>query len=402
MVPRDGRRRARRSSSRDAADDPQAAAHPFVRATGIRAYAGVPVRREDGTLYRHAVLPEPLSRSRSSASATCATSTCSRAWRRERLEAASDARRTGGAPRSRPPPARRCWPRSTRARTTPPSTPRPCSSWRSRWPSELGLDGRGGHLGRPGRAAARHRQGRRARRDPAQAGRADRAGVGGHARAPGDRRADRRARSARSRTSRPAVRAEHERWDGGGYPDGLAGEDVPLASRICFVCDAWHAMTSDRPYRRALTTDAGARGAAPQRGHAVLPRSRSPRSSACSTAAAPAGRGARAARRARGAAAGAPRPAARGRAAGADHDLQHRRGRAPLRGRARHRRASEACRVLHAAGVSISRWEPRARPHAHARQRRRAQPGRGAPPGERDVDAHRARPHARAARRART
>jgi diguanylate cyclase (GGDEF)-like protein/putative nucleotidyltransferase with HDIG domain len=52
----------------------------------------------------------------------------------------------------------------------------------------------------------------------------------------------------------PAVRAEHERWDGAGYPDGLAGEAVPLASRICFVCDAWHAMTSDRPYRRALTT----------------------------------------------------------------------------------------------------------------------------------------------------
>ena len=53
----------------------------------------------------------------------------------------------------------------------------------------------------------------------------------------------------------PAVRAEHERWDGDGYPDGLAGEDVPLASRICFVCDAWHAMTSDRPYRRALTDE---------------------------------------------------------------------------------------------------------------------------------------------------
>jgi diguanylate cyclase (GGDEF)-like protein len=53
----------------------------------------------------------------------------------------------------------------------------------------------------------------------------------------------------------PAVRAEHERWDGHGYPDGLAGEDVPLASRICFVCDAWHAMTSDRPYRGALTRD---------------------------------------------------------------------------------------------------------------------------------------------------
>ena len=53
----------------------------------------------------------------------------------------------------------------------------------------------------------------------------------------------------------PAVRAEHERWDGHGYPDGLAGDAVPLASRICFVCDAWHAMTSDRPYRRALTTE---------------------------------------------------------------------------------------------------------------------------------------------------
>jgi diguanylate cyclase (GGDEF)-like protein/putative nucleotidyltransferase with HDIG domain len=53
----------------------------------------------------------------------------------------------------------------------------------------------------------------------------------------------------------PAVRAEHERWDGDGYPDGLAGDDVPLSSRICFVCDAWHAMTSDRPYRRALTPE---------------------------------------------------------------------------------------------------------------------------------------------------
>ena len=57
----------------------------------------------------------------------------------------------------------------------------------------------------------------------------------------------------------PAVRAEHERWDGLGYPDGLAGEEIPLASRICFICDAWHAMTSDRPYRRALTTRRRAR-----------------------------------------------------------------------------------------------------------------------------------------------
>jgi PAS domain S-box-containing protein/diguanylate cyclase (GGDEF)-like protein len=51
----------------------------------------------------------------------------------------------------------------------------------------------------------------------------------------------------------PAMRAEHERWDGSGYPDGLAGEQIPLASRITLACDALHAMTSDRPYRSAMT-----------------------------------------------------------------------------------------------------------------------------------------------------
>jgi diguanylate cyclase (GGDEF)-like protein len=49
-----------------------------------------------------------------------------------------------------------------------------------------------------------------------------------------------------------AVRASHERWDGKGYPDGLAGEEIPLAARIVAACDAFHAMTSDRPYRAAL------------------------------------------------------------------------------------------------------------------------------------------------------
>jgi HD-GYP domain-containing protein (c-di-GMP phosphodiesterase class II) len=49
----------------------------------------------------------------------------------------------------------------------------------------------------------------------------------------------------------PAVRASHERWDGRGYPDGLAGYDIPIASRITFVCDAYDAMTSDRAYRMA-------------------------------------------------------------------------------------------------------------------------------------------------------
>jgi HD-GYP domain-containing protein (c-di-GMP phosphodiesterase class II) len=48
------------------------------------------------------------------------------------------------------------------------------------------------------------------------------------------------------------VRFHHERFDGYGYPDGLAGERIPLASRIITACDAYHAMTSDRPYRRSL------------------------------------------------------------------------------------------------------------------------------------------------------
>jgi diguanylate cyclase (GGDEF)-like protein len=51
---------------------------------------------------------------------------------------------------------------------------------------------------------------------------------------------------------RPIIRACHERWDGNGYPDGLTGEDIPLEARIVFVCDAFHAMTTDRPYRDAL------------------------------------------------------------------------------------------------------------------------------------------------------
>jgi HD-GYP domain-containing protein (c-di-GMP phosphodiesterase class II) len=56
---------------------------------------------------------------------------------------------------------------------------------------------------------------------------------------------------------RPIVRHEHERWDGAGYPDGLAGEAIPLGARIVFVCDAYHAMTSDRPYRRAMSDSEG-------------------------------------------------------------------------------------------------------------------------------------------------
>jgi HD-GYP domain-containing protein (c-di-GMP phosphodiesterase class II) len=50
----------------------------------------------------------------------------------------------------------------------------------------------------------------------------------------------------------PIVRHHHERWDGGGYPDGLAERAIPLGARIVSVCDAYRAMTEDRPYRQAL------------------------------------------------------------------------------------------------------------------------------------------------------
>jgi diguanylate cyclase (GGDEF)-like protein len=51
------------------------------------------------------------------------------------------------------------------------------------------------------------------------------------------------------------VRSSHERFDGGGYPDGLAGDAIPLGSRIIFACDAYDAMVSDRPYAKAMSQE---------------------------------------------------------------------------------------------------------------------------------------------------
>jgi len=51
----------------------------------------------------------------------------------------------------------------------------------------------------------------------------------------------------------PMVRATHERWDGRGYPDGLKGEAIPIEARIVLVCDAFEALTHDRPYRAAMS-----------------------------------------------------------------------------------------------------------------------------------------------------
>ena len=53
------------------------------------------------------------------------------------------------------------------------------------------------------------------------------------------------------------VRSSHERWDGGGYPDGLSGNEIPLGARVVAVCDAFDAMTTQRPYRDSVSeTDA--------------------------------------------------------------------------------------------------------------------------------------------------
>jgi putative nucleotidyltransferase with HDIG domain len=57
----------------------------------------------------------------------------------------------------------------------------------------------------------------------------------------------------------PLVRWSHERYDGRGYPDGLSGDRIPLGARVICACDAFDAMISDRPYRRAMTTRAAVR-----------------------------------------------------------------------------------------------------------------------------------------------
>lgn len=60
----------------------------------------------------------------------------------------------------------------------------------------------------------------------------------------------------RARPALPYVLFHHERWDGDGYPTGLVGAEIPLGARVLAVVDAFDAMTSDRPYRRALPAEA--------------------------------------------------------------------------------------------------------------------------------------------------
>jgi diguanylate cyclase (GGDEF)-like protein/putative nucleotidyltransferase with HDIG domain len=237
---------------RDAATLPQAAEHPFVVATGIRAYAGVPVRRADGTLFGSLCClsrePQPQLDERDLRYLDVLARMVARrldasegafADRRAEVEAAAgqallaalNARENYTAAHSEA-----------------------VLELALDVAAELGIDADSatsvgqvallhdiGKVGVPD--AILQKQGRLTapewdvmREHPAIGAQiVDAIGSLSHL--------------------APAVRAEHERWDGQGYPDGLAGEAVPLASRICFVCDAWHAMTSDRPYRRALTPD---------------------------------------------------------------------------------------------------------------------------------------------------
>jgi putative two-component system response regulator len=58
-------------------------------------------------------------------------------------------------------------------------------------------------------------------------------------------------RSPVVRMAEVIARTHHEKWDGGGYPEGIAGEQIPLVARICAVCDVFDALVSDRPYKRA-------------------------------------------------------------------------------------------------------------------------------------------------------
>jgi putative nucleotidyltransferase with HDIG domain len=60
-------------------------------------------------------------------------------------------------------------------------------------------------------------------------------------------------RMAALREAIPYVLYHHERWDGRGYPSGKAGEEIPIEARVLAIADAFDAMTSDRPYRRALS-----------------------------------------------------------------------------------------------------------------------------------------------------
>ena len=109
-------------------------------------------------------------------------------------------------------------------------------------------------------------------------GRLDAGGVGDHEDPRRDRRGDARrlalAAGPAGRGRSPA--RHHERWDGTGYPAGLRGEEIPLAGRICAICDVFDALRSRRPYKDAWPLDEAIAEIAPPARPPLRPRARRP------------------------------------------------------------------------------------------------------------------------------
>ena len=119
----------------------------------------------------------------------------------------------------------------------------------------LGLPQPGPHRALSRRLSPRHRQDRHSRLDSLQTRRPDRPRNGNMMRSHPARGED-ICRPMRSLGPvLPIIRGHHERWDGSGYPDGLAGEDIPLLARILQVADIYDALTTERPYKPALSPE---------------------------------------------------------------------------------------------------------------------------------------------------
>ena len=172
----------------------------------------------------------------------------------------------GRAPdvRRAPVPRRRCCRTLSERQPRPSAAARATSaSWRSRSGASCRWARRSSTRWRARRRAPRRRQDRRSRRDPRQARPARRRSSGASCAAT-------RSIGERILLEAPAlrpvarlVRSSHERCDGGGYPDGLRGDEIPLGARVVAVCDAFDAMTTDRPYRQPVAEEEALAGAAP-------------------------------------------------------------------------------------------------------------------------------------------